>query len=88
MMQRLIVSMENGSGLTFTTTTDLLTATQLVTLATSAGLNCPTVTMYLEPERGEDSKLNNLIKLPRAESMENEKLIHNLLQFAALPNQS
>lgn len=86
MMQRLIVSMDNGSGLTFTTTTDLLTATQLVTLATSTGLNCPTVTMYLEQEMAEDFKLNKLIKLPRAESMDNEELIQNLLKFAALPN--
>lgn len=86
-LHRLVIPMDAGNGLTSTTTVDFLTATQLVTLETRPGMACPTVTAYVERE--EDLKRNNLVRLmPHADDTDDEKLLEDLLKFAALPHKN
>lgn len=44
-IQRYIISMDNGNGLTYTMTTELVTASQLIPIATITSELCPTLTV-------------------------------------------
>lgn len=68
LMHRFVATVDDSKGLTVTTITEVLSATQIVTLATGKGQDCPTVTVHYDPEE-EVEKIDGgiLVKKGKAE---------------------
>jgi hypothetical protein len=49
-IQRYVVTLDNGNGLTYEVTTELVTADELVPIATSTGMDCPTLTVTVDSQ--------------------------------------